>query len=191
MPGLPLSPNVRVFWGTRAAPDIDRVLVYTRGALTRADTEAKWSRINQRRPIINELRLRPPRVCIKTRLFVTHLSLRDRPAPVGVRNYLAAADGQYPPTGIVYEGASRTRRFFARTSDARILLKRPPPRSPSSSFPSHGSYTRPCTQSLRLALYTVWVFLRYALYRQSYVLRDDTEARTLSRRKGGTERRGA
>lgn len=75
-----LSPNVRVFWGTRAAPDIDRVLVYTQEGSNRADTEAKWSRINQRRPIINELRLRPPRVCIKTRLFVTHLS-RVRPVP--------------------------------------------------------------------------------------------------------------
>lgn len=77
-PHVSLSPDVRVFWGTRAAPDIDRVLVYTRAGSNRADTEAKWSRINQRRPIINELRLRPPRVCIKTRLFVTHLS-RVRP----------------------------------------------------------------------------------------------------------------
>lgn len=47
-------------------------------AIRRADTEAKWPRINQRRPIINELRPRPPRVCIKTRLFVTHLLERDR-----------------------------------------------------------------------------------------------------------------
>jgi len=47
-------------------------------AIRRADTEAKWPRINQRRPIINELRPWPPRVCIKTRLFVTHLLKRDR-----------------------------------------------------------------------------------------------------------------
>lgn len=71
----------------RAAPDIDRVLVYTGGlslAIRRADTEAKWPRINQRRPIINELRPRPPRVCIKTRLFVTHLLERDRLRPAFV-----------------------------------------------------------------------------------------------------------
>lgn len=49
-----------------------------------ADTEAKWPRINQRRPIINELRP-GRRVCIKTRVFVTRFL---EGAAQSTRNYL-------------------------------------------------------------------------------------------------------
>lgn len=147
-----LCPNVRVFWGTRAAPDIDRVLVYTREGSNRADTEAKWSRINQRRPIINELRLRPPRVCIKTRLFVTHLS-RVRPVPrsafvITLRRQTVSIRrrGLYTKARVGPAVSSR---------DARILLKGSP--SPLRPFPVSvlsDSCTPTCTRSLRLALYT-------------------------------------
>lgn len=183
-----LCPNVRVFWGTRAAPDIDRVLVYTREGSNRADTEAKWSRINQRRPIINELRLRPPRVCIKTRLFVTHLS-RVRPVPrsafvITLRRQTVSIRrrGLYTKARVGPAVSSReraTRGFFLR-----VLL---PPFVPSRSpfFPT--------LVLLRARGHFDWLYIQRefffacALYRPR-VLRDDTEARALSRRKGGIGR---
>lgn len=80
------SPRPEILW-PRVPRRISTGCWYIPGlslAIRRADTEAKWPRINQRRPIINELRPRPPRVCIKTRLFVTHLLERVRLWPAFV-----------------------------------------------------------------------------------------------------------
>lgn len=81
MPGLPLFPQRPSLLGHACRAGYRQGFGIYSGDSNRADTEAKWSRINQRRPIINELRPRPPRVCIKTRLFVTHLSLSGTDQP--------------------------------------------------------------------------------------------------------------
>lgn len=186
MPGPPLPQRVRVFWGTRAAPDIDRVLVYTREG-SNADTEAKWSRINQKRPIINELRLRPPRVCIKTRLFVTHLS-RVRPVPrsafvITLRRQTVSIRrrGLYTKARVGSAVSSReraTRGFLLRVLPPAFAHSR------SSSFASHDSYTPTYTRVTSIgSIYSV-SFSPFMPYTRPRVLREDTEARALTRRKG-------
>jgi hypothetical protein len=125
-------------------------------SIRRADTEAKWPRINQRRPIINELRPQPPRVCIKTRLFVTHLS-RDRARPAFVitlrrQTVSIRRHGDQGGSKVQVRPAVSSREQSGADS---------PRESVSPPFPPLGSFTLSCALPLRLV---VWVFLRYGSY---------------------------
>lgn len=128
------------------------------------------------RPIINELRPRPPRVCIKTRLFVTHLS-RDRPQPAFViTSRRQTVSIRRRPGG----AQAKVRReqvgpaVSSREPETRIRLE-----GPSPPFPSLVSST------LRVRRHFDWLYrMGFSPLCLAGALRDDTETRVLSWRGG-------
>lgn len=111
------------------------------------------------RPIINELRPRPPRVCIKTRLFVTHLS-RDRPRPAFVITSRRQTVSIRRRPGGARAKVRRERvgpAVSSREPETRIRLE-----GPSPPFPSLVSSTLRLRAATSIG-YTVWVFLRSVL----------------------------
>jgi len=147
-----------------------------------ADTEAKWLRINQRRPIINELRPRPPRAFALRRGFLSLTSRGSGPwAPVHVitsRWQTVGVSAGGPAGTGPRRGASRGNVVSSRERAMRIRLEGPsPPFAPRGILPPSVAryyFDIGCA---------VWVFLRYAV---TGALRDDTETRrAVPREKGG------